>query len=442
MDVGRGMLRVRSPSAAAKRRFEPILPEFRHGTRLAERHAMSAIYHTSPNSSDKQLHLAHRATTGLLATGLITSLLFALTSLPVHSQVILKEMPVTFTVEGYGNATAAATREAASVRGQGPDSVLFDGAARVLARLTIFNGPDIGARVVVEGSTDHVHLSEVSALLFGSAGRLEVGKRMGLPDVLTGYAPNSFAFTTAEFGPPTGRSLDPGGGLQTQFLQGALRSRLEPLAARGVTASLFNDESLKVLYVLPKHNGWLGGVSFAADAEDPRFDRLAQIGLVHETYWHQDVWRWGGTYAHARADRAGDGAILRDLNSVSLGTSVVLNDSLDIGFAASYDGTSGTSRLALGNSASPALGATGSLNYNAGPWTVGGYYQYARAQVAGSGIGNARLSAFEVGASYRFTTRLRFYGAWFLYELANDGVDANAVSGGGSVFTLGLRATL
>jgi hypothetical protein len=121
------------------------------------------------------------------------------------------------------------------------------------------------------------------------------------PDVLTGYAPNSFTFTTAAFGPPTGRTLDPGGGLQTQFLLANLRSRLEPLAARGVTASLFNDESTRILYVLPKLNGWLGGVLFSPDAEDARFDRLVQIGLVHESYWHQNIWRWGGTYAHARA---------------------------------------------------------------------------------------------------------------------------------------------
>src|SRR5204863_9861207 len=105
-------------------------------------------------------------------------------------------------------------------------------------------------------------------------------------------------------------------------------------------------------------------------------------------------------------------------------------------------GPSGPARLPPGNSGPAALGATGSLNYNTGPWTVGGYYQYARAQVAGSRTGNDRLSAFEVGASYRFTTRLRLYGAWFLYELANDGVDSNSVAGGGGVFTLGVRATL
>lgn len=274
-------------------------------------------------------------------------------------------------------------REAASIRGQAPDAVSFDGAARVLARLTKLDGPNIGLRVVAQASKHDARVSEVSILLFGSAGRLEIGKRMGLPDVLTGYAPNSFTFTTAEFGPPTGRTLDPGGGLQSPFPRDAVRARLEPLASHGVTESLFNDESTKILCVLPKHNGWLGGVSFAADAEVSRFDRLAQIGLVHESYWHQNVWRWGGTYAHARASQGGDGVGLRDLNSGSFGTSVTLEDSLDIGLSASYDGMSGTSRAASDSSASPAWGASASINYNTGPWTVGGYYQQARAPSGG-----------------------------------------------------------
>jgi predicted porin len=295
---------------------------------------------------------------------------------------------------------------------------------------------------VAETSNGNARLSEASVVLFGSAGRLEVGKRMGLPDVLSGYAPNSFTFTMAEFGPPTGRTLDPGGGLQTQFLHAAVRSRLEPLASRGVTASLFNDESTKILYVLPKRNGWLGGVSFSTDAEDPRFDRLTQLGVVHESYWHQNVWRWGGTYAHARANQTSDGAGLRDLDSVSFGTSVTLDDSLDIGLSGSYDGRSGTSRVISGNGASPAWGVTASLNYNTGPWTVGGYFQRARAPAAGDQAGNDRVSAFELGVSYRFTTRVRLYGAWFLYDLANDRRRSDPIAGSGGVFTLGLRATL
>jgi len=374
--------------------------------------------------------------------GCATAFLIALTSLPAQSQIVFNEMAMTFTLEAYGNATAGATTGSTTTRGAVPDAVSFDGAARVLARLATLNGPDIGARVVVEGSTDNVRVSEASLLFFGSAGRLEVGKRMGLPDVLSGYAPNSFTFAVAEFGPPTGRTLDPGGGLQTEFLPDALRARLEPLAGYGVTASQFNDESTKVLYVLPKHNGWLGGLSFSTHAEDSRFDRLEQVGVVHETYWHQNVWRWGGTYAHARAKRTDNGAELRDLDSVSLGTSVTLDDSLDIGLSASYDGKSGTSRAATSNGASSAWGAAASVNYNTGPWTIGGYYQYARASVPGIDSGNDRLSAFELGASYRFNTRVRLYAAWFFYDLANDRHNGDPLASSGSVFTLGLRAAL
>jgi hypothetical protein len=375
-------------------------------------------------------------------SGGATALLAALICLPAQSQIVINETPMTLTIEAYGNTTAGATSGSVSSNGSAPNALSFDGAARVLARFATLNGPDIGARVVVEGTNDYVHLGEASLLLFGSAGRLEVGKRMGLPDVLSGYAPNSFTFTVAEYGPPTGRTLDPGGGLQTQFLPDALRARLEPLSGQGVTASQFNDESTKVLYVLPKHNGWLGGVSFSTHSEDSRFDRLAQGGLVHETYWHQNVWRWGGTYAHARARRTNDGTELRDLDSVSFGTSVTLDDSLDIGISASYDGRSGTSRVAANGEASSAWGATASVNYNSGPWTIGGYYQHARASVLGIQMGSDRLSAFELGASYRFTTRVRLYGAWFLYDLANDRRKSDPNSGNGSVFTLGLRATL
>jgi hypothetical protein len=55
------------------------------------------------------------------------------------------------------------------------------------SRIVSPNGPNIGQRVVAEACNHDVRVSEVSVLLFGSAGRLEIGKRMGLPDVLTGY---------------------------------------------------------------------------------------------------------------------------------------------------------------------------------------------------------------------------------------------------------------
>ncbi len=361
----------------------------------------------------------------------------------LQAQIVINQPSAVITIEGYGNVTAGATARTDPEQGSAPDPVVFDGAARVLARLSTPGGPNIGLRVVAEAANDNLRVSEASILLFGSGGRLEIGKRMGLPDVLTGYAPNSFTFTTAEFGPPTGRTLDPGGGLQTQFLRAALRTQIEPLAARGVTASLFNDESAKILYVLPKRMGWLAGASFAPHAEDSRFDRLAQLGIVHESYWHQNIWRWGGTYAYARARPPQDGGIAyRDLDSVSLGSSLSLNDSIDLGVSASYDGIGGTARGVTGRNPVTSWGVSASVNYNSGPWTFGGYYQLSAQSQIMSAPDTARLSAFELGASYRLTTRLRLYGAWFAYNLTNGGRRYDPLVGYAGVITVGFRAAL
>src|SRR5262249_7179709 len=195
-------------------------------------------------------------------------------------------------------------------------------------------------------------------------------------------------------------------------------------------------------YVLPKRSGWLGGLSYSPNAEDGRFDRLVQLGFVHETYWHQNIWRWGGTYAHARANVHDAGTSYRDLNSVSLGTSVSLNDSVDLAVSGSYAGTGGAPPASNGRSTAVAWGVTASLNYNSGPWTLGGYYQLATQPETAEPGTSARLSAFELGASYRFTTRLRFYGAWFIYHLSNQGRSSDAIAGSGSVVMLGVRAAL
>lgn len=405
-----------------------------HGTPLAMKRPMRARRNQHYLSNIKPTLCR-----GLLLPGLLLFvLLFTFGSQPSHSQIVLRPNPVTLvTIEAYGNLTTGAALESRSQDGPPADAVAFDGAGRVLVRFANPVGPDIGARIVTDVFNDRVRVTEASLLLLGSGGRLEIGKRMGLPDVLTGYAPNSFSFTTAQFGPPTGFTLDPGGGLITHYSRSHLRARLEALASRGVTAFLFDDESSKILYVSPKRNGWLGGASFAPNAEDARFDRLVQLGIVHETYWHQNIWRWGGTYAHARAEHTGDAEASRDLNSVSLGTSVVLDDALEIGVAASYDGKRSGSV-----DGDPAWGSTFSVNYNTGPWTVGGYYQYARAPGAGIAAGNDRLSAVELGASYRFTTRVRIYGAWLLYDLKNDHNSIESISSTGSLLTLGLRAQL
>jgi predicted porin len=277
-------------------------------------------------------------------------------------------------------------------------------------------------------------------LLFGGSGRLEIGERMGLPDVLTGYAPNNFQFTSAEFGPASGPSLDPAGRLQAAFLPEALAAQLDSLIALGGTAALFDDQSTKLLYVSPKKDGWLAGVSYAPDADDETVERLLQAGLTHESYWQQNVLRWGVTYAAGRASRDRDSA--RDLKSVGAGVSITFDDALTLGLSASYDGRSRASSTASGAFASAAWGGIASVNYNTGPWTIGAYYQHASAEGSSLSARDDRLSAFEAGASYRFTTKVRLYGAWYRFKFDDDDRSVCGLSATGDVFMLGLRFTL
>src|SRR5262249_20114547 len=122
-----------------------------------------------------------------------------------------------------------------------------------------------------------------------SAGRVEVGWRQGLPDTLTGYAPNSYTFTGVEFGPPTGRNLFPNGGLQTSFLDSRLAARLAAVSYLGITAALASDASPKIIGVSPRFAGFQVGASFSPDAEDPvwggEVGASAQAGLLREIYF-------------------------------------------------------------------------------------------------------------------------------------------------------------
>lgn len=357
-----------------------------------------------------------------------------------HSQVLLNTPSAQLTTEAFANFT---TGELSDTRGRSTvaDDLRFDGGARLLGRFRFDDGPDIGVRVAAEANEDDARLVEASVLVFGGHGRLEIGERMGLPDVLTGYAPNNFQFTSAEFGPASGPSLDPAGRLQTAFLPSSLAAQIDRLVGLGVTAALFDDQSAKILYVSPKKHGWLGGISYARDANDETVAELVQLGLTHESYWQQNVLRWGGTYAYGRAANV-DGLTPRDLNSVGLGVSLTLDDALMLGVAASYDGRSRLPITAQGGFASAAWGATVSANYNIGPWTMGAYYQYANAEGSTLIARNDRLSAFELGASYRFTTKLRLYGAWYRYDFDDDDLSETSLSEVGNVVLLGLRLTL
>lgn len=364
--------------------------------------------------------------------------LFALGDRAAQAQIVLDGAATQLTVEGYSNLSAGDADRFAGARG---DDTRFDAGARVLGRLRFDDLPDIGLRLAAEADEERAQLVEASVLIFGGNGRLEIGERPGLPDVLTGYAPNNFQFTSAEFGPASGQSLDPGGRLQTAFLPSALAGQINPLAALGVTAALFDDRSTRILYVSPKQDGWLGGFSYADDADADAIGKLLQAGLTHESYWQQNVLRWGATYAHGRAI-SGSLSKLRDLSSVGAGISLTLDDSLTFGIGASYDGRSGLPSSVAGSFASAAWGATVSVNYNRGPWTIGGYYQYATAEGSPTLPRNDRLSALEAGASYRFTTKARVYGAWYRFDFADEDRSASGLTDAGNVFVLGVRVAL
>ena len=360
--------------------------------------------------------------------------LSVLLSPTARSQVVFESDRAQLTLEGFANFTGARGDAAPDL--QTLNDGRIDSGLRVLGRTSLGQGPALGLRLSVEGSDSDIRLTEASVLLFDGHGRVEIGERMGLPDVLTGYAPNNFQFTSAEFGPASGPSLDPGGGLQTGLLRGALAEQVVPLAALGSTAALFDDRSAKILYVSPKTHGWLLGASYARDADDAAVRQLFQAGITRESYRRQDTLRWGATYSHGRADVE---TSARDLSSIGVGASLTLHDEWTIGLAASYDGTSRLPGIAAGSFASPAWGMTASVNFNTGPWTIGGYCQYATNEGNTAIAPDDRLVAVEIGASYRFTTRLRLYGAWYRFDFDDDERGASTV---GNILMLGARATL
>ena len=360
---------------------------------------------------------------------------------PVGAQVIRHGEHLDLTLEGYANTTAGYSQSGTPDDRNGSEDLRIDAAVRGLARWKNPAGPDVGLRAVLESSPeDRLNLAEASLLVFGRAGRLEIGKRPGLPDVLTGYAPNSFAFTGGEFGPASGPSLDPGGGLQHAFLSTNLAKQLNALAVLGATASLADDRSAKILYVSPKHRGFLAGLSYGPNADDPRFDRLIQSGLVHESYWSSNIFRVGGsyTYSHARSGLIVD---QRSLHSFNAGATLILDYDWMLGVSGTWNGRSGVVRHA-NTAPSDAYGATASINYNHGRWTAGAYYQWATAEGDAQTPGNDRLRAVEAGLSYRFTTKLRLYGAVYWFEFDDEGGAQRTDRHHGTELLFGVRATL
>ncbi len=389
-------------------------------------HALALVYALSPD---------FRATLALL--------LLLIVAVPVASaEERLEIAGGELTTEAFANLTAGRSVNEDTAAGDDLDGRV-DGQLRLLGLYQLGNGTQLGARVVVVGASGYggdedVDFGERSLLVLGDWGRLEIGWRMGLPDVLTGYAPNNFTFTGAEYGPASGRSLDPGEQLATSFLSPELARRIDALSFLGFTSAFFNDQSEKIIYVSPKYRGFLGGLSYSDDVEEPgdHFGALYQAGLTHETYSGQNVYRVGGSFAYAEGQRSQN-----DLHSLSLGTSAVLDDAWMLGVNLTWNGDSGLPE-GSGGDRSDVYGATASVNYNRGPWTVGGYAQTATAEGDLANPHDDRLNAYSLGASYRTSTRVRLYGAYYHYRLRDEGSGNGPDRFDGGVLLIGTRFTL
>jgi hypothetical protein len=363
-----------------------------------------------------------------------------------EAQVELERRPLKLTIEAFANATSACDHGGDSAAGSEGCGARLDGAFRLVGLAKGTSGWAAGPRIILQSSPeDEIELGERSLLFLTPWGRFEVGRRQGLPDVLVGYAPNTFIFTSAEFGPATGPGLDPDGRLPTAFLEPAMAGEINSLSTLGFAASYFLDQSFKLIYVPPRKAGFQGGFSFAPDMDERTgpFKQLLQTGLTYECYTPENVFRLGATYTIARSGaRGGDSSSLTDLHSASFGATAVLSDRLILGGSLSYNGASGLPRFGRALDRSRALGYAASLNYNVGPWTVGGYFQSAQAEGDVARVGDDRLRVIELGASYRVNPRIRIYGSGYFYRFRDEGAESREGLFQGAVFLLGTRVTL
>ena len=362
------------------------------------------------------------------------------------AQVVLEQANRTLTIEGYANLTAAQTRGEDQGANANWRAARADGGVRFLGLIGQRDDVRFGARAELLFSKEgRFEFGQRSLLLLGAWGRAELGKRRGLPDVLAGYAPNGFTFTSAEFGLASGPGLDPGGSLPTLFLPSGVASRINSVSSLGFSATFATDRSTKLIYVSPRARGFEGGVSYSPRAEElgGRFRDLLQTGLVHETYFGENTLHIGATYTQAKgSDDAATGQATNDLKSISGGASLALDNALEVGLSATWDGRSGLAVVT-----GPASGATGfghvaSINYNSGPWTLGAFYQQARTEGDPAAAGVDGLRAWQAGASYRVSTRLRFFAAYYRYAFRDEGGLRAIDRFDGGVLLFGTRVAL
>lgn len=362
--------------------------------------------------------------------------MLALAGLPVlaNAGILFSHPEFSVVADGYINITGGSDLS-------GAENLDADADIRLLGLHENASGLRWGGRITYETSSFgdiETDVGEASLLVQDDRGRIEIGKRQGLPDVLTGFAPNNYTFTSAEYGPATGRNLNPAGGLQTSFLDTAIAGQINSLSSLGFVASLAGNRSEKIIYAAPRtESGFAAGISFASDISDDNrgFKELVQTGLTYDYYWGNNQLHAGGSYTYAKGESHNTGPERGDLNSLNLGVAATLDNTLAIGFSTTYNGDSGQ----LNNSfKEDTIGWVTSVNYNKGPMTYGGFYQQAYGQGDELVAGKDRLKVFQLGASYRFNIRTRLYTAYYYYRLDNE----EQATSDGDVLLVGIRLIL
>lgn len=366
-----------------------------------------------------------------------------------NAGILVEHPSFDLTIDGFVNFSTGFSEREDVIPNSDADDYRIDGDIRLLALHENANGTKWGGRVTLEASSDEnidfAELGEYSFLVLGRWGRLEIGERQGLPDVLTGFAPNNYSFTSSEYGPATGTNLNPAGGLQTSFLDSSLAGQINNLSPLGFVASLASDRSFKIIFAAPRtKNGLTMGISFSPNADESPgdFKELVQTGLTFDHFWSNNQLHIGGSYTYGNGDSISLAESRNDMHSLNVGAAVTLADALNVGVSATYNGDSGLVESPANQFDSDALGWVTSVNYNKGPWTFGGYFQQARAEGDGSIEGNDELEAIQIGVSYRFNVRTRLYGAYYYYEFDNEGGTQGQDQFDGNVIIIGFRVIL
>jgi hypothetical protein len=314
---------------------------------------------------------------------------------------------------------------------------------------------------------------EFSIFTIGKFGRLEAGDRAGFPQSLIGFTPSEIAFTSTEFGPDSGKRLDPNGGLPTLFLPHPLADRIENLTYLGYAERFYDDRSLKLIYLTPRsRSGFYGAASYAPSTDissgfnpvgstnTPNtglqemsspdvFRNIAQAAVVwtHRTT-NIDV-SAGSTYSYGKASAANP--TVRNSKSLSPGITITVHDAWTFGLSGTYDGFSAF----RGNTPhthtpiSP-YGIVASANYVAGPWAFGGYYQHATSNSITPKFSPDMVNLGEAGVSRLIDrnhdllgsgiyTDVRLFASLYYYRFHGIEPSTNLTNPDGEVLSFGAR---